>query len=412
MVLRLARESRHTWGPAISYGPIQHQLGLLAISTVLSDPGAVCLSVTSLLGYIDSYSWWSLLTRYPEKPYIGRGHPPTASAMGLQRQYRRLSIIIQNWRLARHHDPSAKSLRHLPNGVLINIAEHLSPSDIKSLLLASRRLCFALTTQYQCWAINKLGITHWDDSSGLHWAAAKGHVGLVRLLLDRGFCVDMRASTHGTTALHYSAMNGHEAVVRLLLERGAVVDVRDHVFKETAPPDDTQRIGNRLVNLHGMTPLHYAAVMGRKGVVRLLLDAGACIEERELVNLRTVLIVAAFCGQSGVVKILLERGADIAAVDRDGWRARNYTEASVGPDGRSNRAAALLQAAERIRDRKMRKTRTSTGLENEPSPRGDSLGDDLEKVVEYCHDDYQRGVGEFLSLGQGPVMGRPAAFGN
>lgn len=335
--------------------------------------------------------------------------------MGLKRQCRRLSIIIQNWCLARHHNPSAKSLRHLPNGVLINIAEHLGPGDIKSLLLASRRLSFALTTQYQSWAIDKLGITHWDDSSGLHWAAAKGHVGLVRLLLDRGFCVDMRASTHGTTALHYSAMNGHEAVVRLLLERGAVIDVRDHVFKETAPPDDTQRVGNRLVNLHGMTPLHYAAAMGQKSVVRLLLDAGASIEERELVNSRTALIVAAFCNQPGVVKILLERGADIAAVDRDGWRARNYTEASgtcTGSGGRSNRAAPLLQAAERIRDRKMRKTRTGTGLENEPSPCGDSIGDDLEKVVEYCRDDYQRGVGEFLCLGQGPVMGRPTAFGN
>lgn len=333
--------------------------------------------------------------------------------MGLQKHYRRLSIVIQNWRVARHHDPSARSLPHLPNKILINIAKHLDPGDIKSLLLANRRLSFALTSQYQCWVIERLGVTHWDDSSGLHWAAAEGHLGLVRLLLDRGFCVDMRASTHGTTALHYSAMNGHSAVVRLLLERGAAVDMRDHVFKETALPDDTQRAGKRLVNLHGMTPLHYAAAMGQKDVVRLLLDAGASIEERELVNLRTVLIVAAFCDQPGVVKVLLERGADIAAVDRDGWSARNYAEASDRtsidgrPDSRSNRAAPLLQAAERIRDRKMGKRRTNIGLADEPPLRGGSLEGDLETVVGYSSDSYQRGVGEFLSLGQGPVKGRP-----
>lgn len=339
-------------------------------------------------------------------------HPLATSAMGLKKQYRRLSIIIQNWRLARNHDPSAKSLPHLPNKVLIHIAEHLDPGDIKSLLVVNRRLSFALTTQYQFWAVEKLGITHWDDSSGLHWAAAKGHEGLVRLLLDRGFCVDMRASTHGTTALHYSAMNGHESVVRLLLERGAIVDVRDHVFKETASPEDTRRIGNRLVNLHGMTPLHYAAVMGQKDVVRLLLDAGASIEERDLVNLRTVLILATFCNQLGVVKLLLERGADIGAVDRDGWRARSYAESSGmsgGPDGHNNRAAPLLQAAERIRDKKLRKNKTNRQPMGPPSSRGGGGSEgDLERVRGYCSSSYQRGVGEFLCLGQGPVMGAPA----
>lgn len=293
--------------------------------------------------------------------------------------------------------------------MLIHIAEHLDPGDIKSLLLVNRRLSFALTTQYQCWAVEKLGITHWDDSSGLHWAAAKGHEGLVRLLLDRGFCVDMRASTHGTTALHYSAMNGHESVVRLLLERDAIVDVRDHVFKETASPEDTRRIGNRLVNLHGMTPLHYAAATGQREVVRLLLDAGASIEERDLVNLRTVLILATCCDQPGVVKLLLERGADIDAVDRDGWRAISYAESSEmtsGLDSHNNRTAPLLQAAERTRDKKLRRRRTKRQSTELSSPRGGSLDGDLERVGGYCSS-YQRGVGEFLCLGQGPVMGGP-----
>lgn len=229
----------------------------------------------------------------------------------------------------------------------------------------------------------------------------------------------MRASTHGTTALHYSAMNGHEPVVRLLLERGATVDMRDHVFKETAPPESTQRIGNQLVNLHGMTPLHYAAAMGQKDIVQLLLNAGADIEKRDLVNLRTVLIVAAFCGQLGVVKVLLKRGADINAVDRDGWKARSYAEASgicIGTNGQysyNNRATLLLQAAEKIQDKKLRKRKPNThspGPENEPSlGGGGSAGGELERMGGYCGDSYQRGVGEFLCLGQGPIMGTPAA---
>lgn len=320
--------------------------------------------------------------------------------------------MIQNWRQARHHDPSTISLLSLPNDLLLIVAGNLELENIKPLLLVNRRLSFLLTPTYQSLAIEQLGIMHWDDFPGLHWAAAKGHKTLVKLLLERGVNINMQAKAHGTTALHYSAMNGQESVVRLLLRRGATVDARDHVFKETASLEGT---GNKTVNLHGMTPLHYAAVAGKEGIVRLLLDAGANIEARDQVNQRTALILATSNDRKAVVRILLERGADVAAVDRYGWKALSYAVADDttnpvnGPGSYRNRTASLLETAEKRRRKKLSSRKLKLV---EPGEGGSpNSGKGLEGVKGYCSDDYQQIVGEFLSLGEGPVaMGTAAGL--
>ena len=74
-----------------------------------------------------------------------------------------------------------------------------------------------------------------------------------------------------------------------------------------------------------MTPLLYAARDGRMETVRMLLDAGANINERDA-NEITPLIIAITNNHPDVARFLIERGADIKAVD---WYGRTPLWAAV-----------------------------------------------------------------------------------
>jgi ankyrin repeat protein len=74
-----------------------------------------------------------------------------------------------------------------------------------------------------------------------------------------------------------------------------------------------------------MTPLLYAARDGRMDSVRMLLDAGANIEDRDANDI-TPLIIAITNNHPDVARFLIDRGADIKAVD---WYGRTALWAAV-----------------------------------------------------------------------------------
>lgn len=95
------------------------------------------------------------------------------------------------------------------------------------------------------------------------WEAARtGDVSRVRALLDAGVDPDA-PSRYGATALSFAAQKGHLEVVRLLLERGATVDVTDTFYDQT--------------------PLAWALSDGHFDVAVLLLEKGAADVEQALV---------------------------------------------------------------------------------------------------------------------------------
>ena len=75
----------------------------------------------------------------------------------------------------------------------------------------------------------------------------------------------------------------------------------------------------------GMSPLLYAARDGRLEVVRMLLAAGADINQRDA-NEITPLIMAIINNHADVARFLIEQGADIQAVD---WYGRTPLWAAV-----------------------------------------------------------------------------------
>ncbi len=90
-------------------------------------------------------------------------------------------------------------------------------------------------------------------------ASSHGNIEAVRLLIERGACVNAKDS-YGITPLHCATCKGQIDIVRLLIERGACVNAK---------------------NVHGTRPLHYAAMYGYTNIVRLLIENGESIIEKD-----------------------------------------------------------------------------------------------------------------------------------
>ncbi|KAJ3572376.1 hypothetical protein NPX13_g5069 [Xylaria arbuscula] len=139
--------------------------------------------------------------------------------------------------------------------------------------------------------------------TGLCCAAARGHAGIVSLLLNRGADIDHQDKL-GQTALMHAVQRGHTEIVQLLIERGANLEFEKNQGKMT------------------LTALSLAARRGQTAVAELLLDAGANLEHECSYSSRTPLSLAAegrysIEGFSGTVKMLLERGVDMESRDAD-----------------------------------------------------------------------------------------------
>src|SRR4051794_26802759 len=119
-----------------------------------------------------------------------------------------------------------------------------------------------------------------DDPDELWAAARKGDAAAVGRLLEAG--VDANAKTpYGATALSFAAEKGHVEVVRLLLAAKADPNVKD--------------------TFYDATPLTWARMKNHTEVIRELLAAGATGAEG-------VLFAAVRAGNVELVRVVLEKG--------------------------------------------------------------------------------------------------------
>ena len=171
------------------------------------------------------------------------------------------------------------------------------------------------------------------DSTALHEAARRGHLGVIKFLVDSGISVNSNTCQDGCSPLHSAVAGGSEGAVEYLLAEGADVNA---------------------ANLRGFSPLfeavntHILGVYGRDrkwlcDTVQLLLNSGADVCQAAHDG-RTALHLIAKARRSTSVQLL---EMFLRSSPGSAWRAlttsskgRNYTE-----------LPALLYAAEWMNER-------------------------------------------------------------
>lgn len=164
-----------------------------------------------------------------------------------------------------------------------------------------------------------------DRGEELRNAALAGDEGRVRALLDAGVPVDA-AARHGRTALLQAAQRGHLGVARLLIERGADVNVREQFFLTT--------------------PVDAALEAGNLELVRLLLEKGSAAAD-------SVLFTAIDRNDVGLAGLALATGKleplDLAAARRDTERlSPEMRELLAGAVGVARQWPPFTPKAERL----------------------------------------------------------------
>ena len=142
-----------------------------------------------------------------------------------------------------------------------------------------------------------------QDSEGwtpLMSAVSCGHEAIVKFLLSlsNGAADPNIANAQNRTALHYAASKGRVAIIKLLIEAGAQTNIKD---------------------VTGCLPLHRAASAGQAEALRELLKHTA----KPLINARdtsgaTPLLLAAVGGHHAAAIMLAAKGADFEAEDKEG----------------------------------------------------------------------------------------------
>ena len=141
-------------------------------------------------------------------------------------------------------------------------------------------------------------------------AARSGDVDTVGLLLAAGADVDAAERERGQTALMWAAAQSHAEVVRVLAAAGADLQARSRVWHQLEnTAGNTNPIGNFRMAHGGSTALLFAARNGDVATARVLLQAGADVDDTAAAG-TSALVIAAHSGHRALAELLLERGAD------------------------------------------------------------------------------------------------------
>jgi ankyrin repeat protein len=140
-------------------------------------------------------------------------------------------------------------------------------------------------------------------------AARSGHAAVVEQLLAKGAGVNARGA-RGQTALMWAVAQQHPEVVRVLLAHGADLKAKSDTWSEMmAVPPHGYPGYNRLIPHGGDTALMFAARVGDLESARLLVAAGADVNDADAWGVSATAL-AAHAGFTDLVAFLLDKGAN------------------------------------------------------------------------------------------------------
>ena len=173
---------------------------------------------------------------------------------------------------------------------------------------------------------------------------------ILEVLVSAGAEINAQA-VDGTTVLHHCvhALNG--SVCEFLIKHGASVTTADYLSRtpiHSAVRNGNEHVTNILMQYganinaqdkYGYTALHYAAMYGITNAVRSFLECGADVLSKCFVNELQPLHVAAERGDIEMIKLLVEAGAKVNGKDMYGATPLHY----AGFDGMPDITESLLK---------------------------------------------------------------------
>lgn len=157
----------------------------------------------------------------------------------------------------------------------------------------------SFTVLVSCMVMLVSPIVHADESldNDLNEAAYKGDTKEVVRLLQQGAHVDA-ANKYGTRAIDYAAMRGYTDMAKILIDAGADIEQR------------SGRQGNTVL-------VHATEKKSSLGVLQLLLAASANVDAPDNEG-KTALFNACYFGNEEAAKVLLTAGAKVDYADKNG----------------------------------------------------------------------------------------------
>ncbi|XP_071111355.1 serine/threonine-protein phosphatase 6 regulatory ankyrin repeat subunit C-like [Haliotis cracherodii] len=162
-------------------------------------------------------------------------------------------------------------------------------------------------------------------------AAEKGHIEIVKLLVDKGGDMSLVGKRH-ENILHLACLCGQIEVVKYVLSQD-IVDINSRGRKRKTPVMLAARNGHKEVvellvkkganlslayNAAGSNVLHLACFNGHVDVVKYLLSQNAVDVNSRGWKQRTPVMRAAHSGNKEVVELLVNKGADLSLLNKKG----------------------------------------------------------------------------------------------
>jgi ankyrin repeat protein len=181
-------------------------------------------------------------------------------------------------------------------------------------------------------------------------ASQAGGLPIVKLLLDKGASLKIPPDSVGMTPLAAAATTNDTALIQFLLDKGgpeilggpagpmaimsaaaygnaAIVKrlLAAHVDVNSQSPPETERVKNGPIGIGSLTPLILAAGGGDSETVRLLLDAGADVNAKDVRGMTPLMLaVATDHPNHDIIKMLLARHPDTKVKSKAGETALDW----------------------------------------------------------------------------------------